>query len=118
MQLRLGHPTRQALLLVATALVVILVRAGLHPSFPAGDTGWWASVENLLVGWFIHTVALLLLVAIAAALIVRFHRLFLGHPAPWPDGSFDDVTFYVLMTVLVATVSIYVVANATPSFDD
>jgi hypothetical protein len=97
---------------VITGLVVYFVRADLHPTSSA--TGW-ASVENLLRGWFINTMGVGLLGVIAGAFIMRFHKFFVGAPGP----DVEEVVFYVMMTVLVAAVCIYVVANASfDSFDD
>lgn len=75
----------------------------------------WATVGTLLTGWFMNTMGVLLLGAIAGACIKRYHRFFVGAPEP----SVDAVMFCVVMTVLVATISIYVMANVSfDRFDD
>jgi len=91
---------------VITGLVVDFVRASLRTSPPAAG---WAYIENLLVGWFINTMGVLLLGAIAGASIMRFHKLFVGSPEP----SVEEVVFYVVMTVLIAAISIYVLGNVS-----
>jgi hypothetical protein len=73
---------------------------------------------SVLGGWLAYIVALFLLTVIVGTLIARFHEFFLGRPAPWQNYSFDEVGFYILMTVLVPAVGIYVVSKAGPGLDD
>jgi hypothetical protein len=108
---RLDHPARQVLLVVITGLVVYFVREGLHPSPP---TVGWASIEHLVTGWFINTMGVLLLGAIAGACIMRFHKFFVGSPEP----DLEEVMFYVVMTVLVAAISMYVLSAVSFDIDD
>jgi hypothetical protein len=109
MRSKLDHPARQVLLVVITGLVVYFVRTGLHSSPP---TAGWASIEHLLPKWFINTMGVLLLGVIAGACIMHFYKFFVGSPEP----DVEEVMFYVVMTVLIAAISIYVLA--TLSFDD
>jgi hypothetical protein len=97
------------LLVVITGLVVYFVREDLHPS---PRTVGWASIEHLLTGWFINTMGVFLFSVIAGACIMRFHKFFVGSPEP----DVEEVVYYVVMTVLVAAISIYVLT--TVSFDN
>jgi uncharacterized membrane protein YidH (DUF202 family) len=57
-------------------------------------------------------VGLTVLVAIAGFAILRFHKFFLGEEPK--DNRFEQVWFYILMTVLVASVCIFLVAHYSP----
>jgi predicted secreted protein len=81
------------------------------------NTQWksWDSVEQIAIWWFIHTIALFLFMAITSAAILRSHEFFIGHK---PEQNADEnVPFYVLMTVLIAAVSIYLLSHWIPSGD-
>jgi hypothetical protein len=106
MRLKLNHRARLAVLALATAFVFTLARAG--------EGSWW----DFLGGWFAHLVAVLLLGIVAAASITRFHKFFLGRPPPWPSSEADEVGFYVLMTLLVAAIAMFMLMNLGPNPDD
>ena len=97
------HLTRLALLLVGAALGVTLIRNDLSH---AADSGW-----DFLSDWFAHTFCLLLLLPLAIASIIRFHKFFVGHPKAALEDSYHEVAFYVLMTVLVATLGVFMLMH-------
>lgn len=94
---------RQSVLVVATGLVVVLVRHGLESHWQPFD-----SVEQLLVGWLIHSIGVLLLSGIAAAAIASSSRFFTGGKQA-PD--LEDLVTYALITILIGTIAILVVAS-------
>ena len=74
----------------------------------------WDSWEDFLVAWFVHTMGVTLLMAIAAAAIIYSHKFFLGYAK---KSYSRGLTFYIAMTILVATIGIAFIANAPPSDD-
>jgi uncharacterized membrane protein (DUF485 family) len=82
----------------------------------------WDSLEQFLVFWFVHTVAVFLVVAITFLPVIWFQKFFLGYE--WEDQVGDralEVTFNILMTVLVTAVGILFVAHSGAtdySYDD
>jgi hypothetical protein len=101
--------TREFGLLLITGLVVAFVRHGVEEHWKP-----WRSWEQLFVYWFIHTIGLVLLTGVVLAAIVVSHRFFLGHQRP----DYADVTFYILMTVLVGALGVVVLGHWAPSDDD
>lgn len=97
---------------IITALAVTFVRHDLEKHRVA-----WDSFGDFLIAWFIHTIAVIMLIAIAAVPILRFHKFFVGRELSTSKGDVEAVTFYVLMTVLVASVCIFVVAHHVPIDD-
>jgi hypothetical protein len=100
--------TKEGVLLVVTGLAVAYVRHGLEDNW-----GAWESFEQFFAGWFIHTMGLALFMAIAGAAIWRFQKFFLGRKRESDD--FDELSYVVLMTVLVGTIFIFIVAHWSPS---
>jgi hypothetical protein len=96
------------ILLVVTGLAVAYVRHGLE-----GNWGKWESIEQFLAGWFVHTMCLALFMAIAATAILRLHEFFLGTKRESDD--FEELFYNVLMTVLVGTIFIFIIAHWSPS---
>ena len=97
---------------IATGLAVTFVRHDLEKHRVA-----WDSLGDFLITWFIHTIALLVLIAITTVPILRFHKFFVGHELSTSKGDVETVGFYVLMTVLVASVCIFFVAHYVPIDD-
>jgi hypothetical protein len=53
----------------------------------------WDSFEQFLVAWFIHTIAVIVLMAVAAVPIMRFHKFFLGHEHEGFKSKFEEMCF-------------------------
>jgi hypothetical protein len=104
--MKFDSEARVNILTVGTALVVALVRHVISKT-P------WGGVSQLLSWWFIHTIALFLLVLGASFIIDRWHRTFLGE-----DGNVLEnrvqFQYYIAMTSLVAAVAIFIVKTAGP----
>jgi len=100
---------REIALVIFTGLVVAFVRHGVQYHWKS-----WDSYEDFFLSWFVHTLGVILLMGIALAAIIYSHKFFLGYDvkenARW-------LTFYILMTILVAALGIAFVANAPPSDD-
>lgn len=104
---------REIALVIFTGLVVAFVRHGLQTHWKA-----WDSWEDFFVAWFIHTLGVGVLVVASMAAIIYSHKFFLGYDK---KEYGRELTFYIVMTALVAAIGILVVANAPPSdneFDD
>ena len=72
-------------------------------------------MQQILTSWFIHTLGLLLFMTITSAVILRCHRFFFGRQA---DGDAEEaLPFYVVTTVLMAAVSIFLLSHWIPSGD-
>ena len=95
---------------VVTGLAVAFVRHDLQNPRVA-----WDSLANFAASWFIHTIAVMVLMAIAFASILRFHKFFLGYEAKGFKNEVEALSYYVLMTVLVASVCIFLMAHYTPT---
>jgi prolipoprotein diacylglyceryltransferase len=104
---------REFLLIPATGLIVSYVRHGVA-------TGWssWDSIHQVFVYWLIHTMGLMLFIPIAGGIIFSTQKFFLGYK-PQKEHT-EEIIFYVMMTILIAAVSIYVVAHwpAGGDYDD
>jgi MFS superfamily sulfate permease-like transporter len=99
-------------LVIFTGLVVAWVRHGVQHHWKS-----WGSWEAFFVAWFIHTMALAVLIVAALAAIIFTHKFFLGYDK---KDYGRDLTFYIVMTILVAALGIAIVANSPPrdDFDD
>jgi hypothetical protein len=78
----------------------------------------WESWEGFFVAWFIHTMAVGLLMAISLAAIIYSHKFFLGYEK---EEYSREITFYIVMTILVCALGIAFIALRGPSddgFDD
>src|SRR3974390_2237111 len=109
-QRRKDKHTRTIALFVFTGLVISLVRYGLEHHWKL-----FPSWELLLTSWLIHTLVLVVFTVIAATAIIRTHNFFLG--SNWTEDK-DELTFYIVMTVLIGALSIAVLANYSASKDD
>ena len=98
---------------VITGLVVAFVRHDLEKHRVV-----WDSVEQFLVAWFVHTIAIMVLTAIAAVPILRFHKFFLGYEREGFKDKIEELSFYILMTALVASICIFFIAHYVPTYDD
>jgi hypothetical protein len=96
---------------VITGLAVAVVRHDLEDRRVV-----WDSFVQFLFDWFIHTVALTVLIGIVAIPILRLHKFFLGYEHAG-FKEIEELTFYALMTVLVASVCIFLVAHYVPTED-
>lgn len=97
-------------LVIVTGLVVTWVRQGVSHHWH-GFTSW----ESFFISWFIHTIAVSVFSAFAAAAIMGTHKFFLG--AAYNDDT-EKLAFYVVMAALVGAFAIAVVANAPEVEDD
>ena len=79
--------TKLALLSVVAALLVAYVRHGLESHWAA-----WNSIEQFLVFWLVHWVAITVLAALAVALAIRCNRFFLGYE--WESTTKHNLEFY------------------------
>ncbi len=104
--------TREVGLWVFTGLVVAYVRHGLQHHWRL-----WDSIGDFLAAWFIHSMGVAVLGAVALAAIIYSHKFFLGYEL---KESSRQLTFYILMTILVAALGIAFLAHWHPSgdFDD
>lgn len=66
------------------------------------------------VSWFIHLFALMFVAAIGGALIIRWHKFFVGADAEPDDGRYQ---YYIVMTVLMVTIAIGLL-SLYPATDD
>jgi hypothetical protein len=97
-------------LTVFAGLVVAYVRHGLQHHWAL-----WDSLGDFFAAWFFHTIAVVMLMAASLAAIIYTHKFFLGYE----KKEFGrEVAFYILMTILVAALSIAVVAHWPSSGDD
>ena len=107
--MKLDSEARINILTVGTALVIAFVRHFLSKT-P------WGGITQLLIWWFIHTIALFLLILGASFTIDRWHRTFLGE-----DGNVLQnrirFQYYITVTSLVAAIAIFIVKAAGPFSD-
>jgi hypothetical protein len=98
-----------------TSWAVTFVRHGIQHNFKG-----WDSWGDFFIAWFIHLAALGLFFAFAAATIIHFHKFWLGIAFPYNTYKDGDkaVRIYILLTVLIATIGIAMVATAGPFEDD
>ena len=101
---------REIALVIFTGLVVAWVRHGLQYHWKA-----WGSWEDFFVEWFVHTMGVALLIGVALAAIIYSHKFFLGCDR---KEYGRELTFYIVMTILVAALGIAAVANWPHSDDD
>jgi uncharacterized membrane protein len=102
--------TREVLLVIITALVVAQVEHGLVHHWKSWVT--WADFFGL---WFIDAIGVGVFTVIALAAIIFTHKFFLGKEMPDIQG----ITIYIVLTVLVGALCIWVIAiNWSPSDDD
>jgi hypothetical protein len=101
---RWDYETKSIALTVFTGLTVSWVWHGL-------ETHWksFASWEQFFISWFIGVVILSVFVTAA---VIFTHRFFLG--SDFKD-SYERLTFYIVMTLLVSAISVAVIANNAPS---
>lgn len=91
---------------VFTGLVVTFVRHDLRQPRVA-----WDSLVNFLSAWFVHTMAVVLLMVIAAVSIQSTHKFFLGYEREQFKDKFEELSYYIVVTVLIAIVGIWFVAR-------
>ena len=94
-------------LLVVTGLLVSWIARGL-------DTHWksFPSWRVFFVSWLIHTLGVVMLVAVVGGAIVGTHRFFLGSEH---NGDHAKLTFYVITAVLVSAICIAIIAKGAPT---
>jgi hypothetical protein len=103
-------------LLIITGLAVTYVRHDLQTHHAA-----WDSFEQFFSWWFTHTMGIMLFIVIAGVAITMSHEFFLG--SKFDDSSkFDDkfqqLFFYILMAVLVASLSFWLLGHHVFASDD
>jgi hypothetical protein len=101
---------REIALVIFTGLVVAYVRNGLQHHWNG-----WDSWGDFFAEWFFHTIGVALLMAVALAAIIYSHKFFLGYSK---ESYGRELTFYIVMTILVAAIGIAVVAHWPASDDD
>jgi hypothetical protein len=106
---QLSHSTKRAFLIPVTGLVVAYVRHAINNK-------QWDSVEQALVSWIIHSIALMVFFLATSAVILWSHEFFLGRK--YKGNLEEEPQFYILMTVLVAAVSIYLISHAPGGYND
>ncbi len=99
--------TKRNLLLAVTSLVVAYVR-----TFLQYHRYSWDSVSEFLASWFVHYIAVALLVAISYAVIKTHERRFL----PNTDGSRQglgmvEAFVYIPLVLLVCSIAIFLLAH-------
>ncbi len=99
---------RQIALVIFTGLVVAWVRHGLQYHWKS-----WDSWEDFFIAWFIHTMGVALLMAASLAAIIFTHKFFRGYN----KEDYSEITFYVLMTILIGALGIAFLALRGPSDD-
>jgi hypothetical protein len=100
---------RLGCLSVIAAFAVSYVRHGVEHHWAS-----WASAEQFFISWFIHWVALNVLLVAAAAATIWLHKLFLGYEY---EGRNLEFGYHVLVVVLVAAISIAFLAHYIPTGD-
>jgi hypothetical protein len=100
---------KRTILVVFTGLFISWVRQGLRTNFQKGYPSW----EGFFAFWFISTVAVTVVSALATAAIFYAHEFFLGEEY---KGNLNKLFFYAVMTILVG--AILVVFGATGGPDD
>jgi hypothetical protein len=98
---------------VVTGLVVAFVRHDLQEHQIV-----WDSFGQFLISWFIHTIALFILMAIVGASILHLQKFFLGHERKGFKGEIEEIGFHIFMTILVASICILFIAHYVPTYDD
>jgi hypothetical protein len=106
--MNLTSESRVNILSVGTALVVALVRHGIDSNRAPWDLG--TALGSLLI----HTIAVFLIVVFASVAIARWHRAFLGEDADILSRRVE-FQYYITMTLLIATVAIFIVKAAAGS---
>jgi hypothetical protein len=102
-------------------IIGLQILAGLSVAFVRHDLErgrvLWDSFEQFLVSWFVHTAAVVVLMVIAIFLILRFHKFFFGYEHEGSKNKYEELGFYILMTVIAASISIFFVAHYGPTDD-
>src|SRR5215469_15548472 len=98
---------RNIALLLVTGLVVSWVTHGLQTQW-----GSFSSWRLFFGSWLIHTLGVVVLVAVVGAATVATHRFFLGSEH---NGDHATLTFYVVTTVLIGAISVAFIARGAPS---
>jgi len=101
---------REIALVIFTGLVVAWVRHGLQYHWKS-----WGSWGDFFAEWFVHTMGVALLIGFALAAIIYSHKFFLGYDR---KEYGRELTFYIVMTILVTAIGIVVVAHWPASDDD
>jgi hypothetical protein len=110
--MKFDKEVRITILTVITALVVALVRHGLETKSAS-----WEGLGQLLMWWFIHTIALYFLIIGAGVSIARWYKFFLDDQRDFTVRRLE-YQYYVAMTVLVAAIAIGFLAVAGPFGSD
>jgi hypothetical protein len=106
-------PSKIWLLFVLDALALTLVRD--HIEYGK----LWQSWRQFLELTFIHACGIGVLLPVAGACIMTFDKFWLGYKIETKTGnSIEEPMFYVLMTLLVATILVLVGLSVTPSFGE
>jgi uncharacterized membrane protein len=94
-------------LLLVTGLVVSWVAHGLQTQW-----GAFPSWRLFFGSWLIHTLGVVVLVAVVGGAIVATHHFFIGSEH---NGDHANLTFHVVTTVLVGAICIALIAKGAPS---
>ncbi len=100
---------RETALVIFTGLMVAWVRHGLQHHWHG-----WDSWESFFLSWFVHTIAVVLLMGAGLAAIFFSHKFFRGYDC---KQDARELMFYIVVTTLVAALGIAFVANSPPRDD-
>ena len=92
-----------------TSLVVAYVR-----SFLQYHQYIWGSIEQFLISWLIHYLAILFLIIVSLVFINTDAHFFLGKDAENSSITKDEFTVYVSVVLLIAAVAIFLLAHLQP----
>ncbi len=103
---KLSLRVRRGILLAVTSLVVAYVR-----SFLQYHQYIWGSIEQFLISWLIHYLAILFLIIVSLVFINMDAHFFLGKDAKSSDITKDEFTVYVSVVLLIAALAIFLLAH-------
>ena len=101
---------RRGILLGITSFVVAYVR-----SFLQYHLYFWGSIEQFLISWLIHYLAILFLIIVSLVFIKMDAHFFLGKDTKSSSITMDEFTVYVSVVLLIAAVAIFLLAHLQPA---
>ena len=75
---------------------------------------WWDSVFDFLISWFVHYIAVILVVGVAYAISRGNVSFLLGRSERLRDLTLDEAMIYGFIIVIVAAVAIFLITHAVP----
>jgi hypothetical protein len=95
-------------LTVLAGLVIAFVRHIIERT----HWGW----DGFFLSWFVHMLAVGLLLPFAGAAIFAFHKIILGYEFEAKESKSEEVIFAVLMTIIIAAVFTLLIAIYWPDY--